>query len=137
MSKLLEIPGLTWALVLYLITLFTGGTEALNKVVFTIPLFSGENMLLTLNGVIVIIGLVLLFFEVLKSTRVSTSTILDHMLSTLVFIAYLVIFITVKGAANQFFLLLTLMALFDVMAGFTITIAGAKRDINLGGGVVE
>jgi len=52
-------------------------------------------------------------------------------LSTLVFIAFLVEFLLVKGAAHSVFFTLTIIALFDVLAGFSVSMRSASRDINL------
>jgi len=79
----------------------------------------------------VIVGLVFLFIEVLKSTRTSQAAIFDHILSTLVLIIFLVEFIVVRGAGTSTFFILTLMSLFDVIAGFTVTITSARRDVTL------
>ncbi len=50
-------------------------------------------------------------------------------------VVYLVEFIVVGVASNATFFLLTVISLFDVAAGFTISIRTASRDIALGGTV--
>ena len=67
----------------------------------------------------------------LKSTRMSTRTIIDHMLSTVLFIAMLVEFLLVKQAASSTFFLLLVISFVDVIGGFTITIRTAQRDISV------
>jgi hypothetical protein len=54
--------------------------------------------------------------------------VLDHTLSTLVFVAYLVEFLTVQGCGTSTFFVLGLMALLDVISGFTVSIVAARRD---------
>jgi len=81
--------------------------------------------------VVVLVGLVFLFVEVLKSTRTSQAAIFDHILSTLVLIVFLIEFIAVKGAGTSTFFILALMSLFDVIAGFTVTITTARRDVTM------
>jgi len=76
---------------------------------------------------------VLLYFEILKATRYSSGAIIDHALSMVVFVIFLVEFIVVPGAGTATFMILTLMALLDVVAGFTVTISTARRDIAFGG----
>jgi hypothetical protein len=44
------------------------------------------------------------------------------------FLAFLIIFLTVKDAGSSTFLILTLMSLLDVVGGFTVTISTARRD---------
>ena len=61
-------------------------------------------------------------------------TIIDHLLSTFVFIAYLVEFLLVQAAAHSVFFLLMMIALVDVLAGFTVSIRSATRDVNVGHG---
>jgi hypothetical protein len=94
-------------------------------------MMSGAVWLLSVGDLFIILGLIFLFVEVFKSTRTSQAAILDHILSTLVFIIFLVEFIVVKGAGSSMFLILCLMSLFDVIAGFTITITTARRDITV------
>ena len=50
----------------------------------------------------------------------------------MVLVIYIVEFIIVGVAANSVFFILTVIALFDVVAGFTISIRTATRDIALG-----
>jgi hypothetical protein len=80
----------------------------------------------------VVFGIVCLFGEVLKSTNTSSRAIVNHILSTLVFIAYLIEFIVVGFAAEPVFFILTILALFDVLAGLTISIKAARRDLAVG-----
>ncbi|MCU0936809.1 MAG: hypothetical protein MUF66_12290 [Gammaproteobacteria bacterium] len=77
----------------------------------------------------------MLFIEVFKSTRTSTAQVLDHILSTLMFVVFLVQFITVADAGTSVFFILTVMALMDVIAGFSVTIFAARRDLAVGGEV--
>ena len=70
--------------------------------------------------------------EIFKATRTSMASVIDHTLSTLVFVAFIIEFVLVKGAGTSTFLILGLMSLFDVIAGFTVTIVAARRDIGFG-----
>jgi hypothetical protein len=56
--------------------------------------------------------------------------VLDHLFSTIVFIAFLVEFLIVPGASTSIFFLLMIMALIDVMAGFSVSIRSAGRDVS-------
>jgi len=49
-----------------------------------------------------------------------------------VFIACLLEFLMVPEAGNSVFGLIVVMCLVDVIAGFTVTIAAARRDLSLG-----
>ena len=47
-------------------------------------------------------------------------------------VAFLVEFITVERAGNSVFFILMVMALLDVIAGFSVTIFTARRDLTVG-----
>jgi hypothetical protein len=99
--------------------------------IFSIAMMSGGIFSMTLGDLMVLIGLVFFFAEILKSTRTGNASILDHVLSTLVFVAFLVEFLLVKGAAHPVFFTLMIIALIDVLAGFSVSIRSAGRDVNL------
>ncbi|TIM62070.1 MAG: hypothetical protein E5Y60_27920, partial [Mesorhizobium sp.] len=86
---------------------------------------------MTLGDLIVLIGLLLFFVEILKSTRTTSVSIMDHLLSTFVFVAFLVEFLLVKGAAHSVFFILMVIALVDVLAGFSVSMRAASRDITM------
>jgi hypothetical protein len=94
------------------------------------PLPSGGQFVLTAGDVGVAIGLVFLYFEILKSTRTGTSSIFDHVLSLVLFVVCLLELLLVKRAGNGAFFLLTIMTLIDVISGFTVSISVARRDIS-------
>ena len=89
---------------------------------------SGVEMRLDAGDLIVLSGLLLLYFEIYKATRTSDASIVDHVASLAVFIVALVEFMLLPRFAHGAFLSLLLMALIDVLAGFTVTIRGARRD---------
>jgi hypothetical protein len=105
------------------------GAAIWNTVVFDLPMVSQQVWAFTAGDLMVLFGVVCLFGEVLKSTNTSTRAIVNHILSTLVFIVYLVEFIVIGFAAQSVFFILTILALFDVLAGLTISIAAARRDL--------
>jgi len=119
-------------IILNIVFIFGGGTSTgLYSTFFSITLASKATWVFTWGDFFLAIGLICLFIEVIKATRTSTKEIYDHILSTLTFIVFLLEFILVKRAGSSVFLLLTLMSLFDVIAGFSITISTARRDISL------
>jgi len=101
---------------------------------FSFSMMSGGVFTMTLADALVVIGLILLFVEVVKSTRTSNSSVVDHLLSTFVFVAFLVEFLLVKGAAHSVFFTLMLISLVDVLSGFSVSIRAAGRDVNIGQG---
>lgn len=98
---------------------------------FSIGMVSGGQWSMTVSDLMVLIALLLLFFEITKSTRTSNRSVIDHLLSTFVFIAYLVEFLLVRGAATSLFFVLMIISLIDVLAGFFVSIRAAGRDVNL------
>lgn len=112
-----------------------GATALLSSEIIGIPMMSpGTVWSFTWGDLILTITLFVLFAEILKATYTSTSSLVDHGLSMLVFIAALVEFIVVPQAATSVFFLVLVALLIDVIAGFTIGIRVAKRDIGFGGG---
>jgi hypothetical protein len=105
----------------------------LNYVVAHMPLPSGIMWKPTWGDVLVLLGVFTLYFELAKSTRTSETSIIDHLLSTFVLIGYLIALLTQTWAGNSVFMILTSMSFLDVIAGFTITISAARRDLSLGG----
>jgi hypothetical protein len=107
------------------------GANPWDAVLFSIPMLSGGMWSMTLGDLMVVIALVLLFVEVLKSTRTSSASVVDQLLSLVVFVLFLVEFLLVQGAATSLFFVLMFIALIDVLAGFTVSLRAASRDVNL------
>lgn len=129
------IPLLIVPFVLYnlgLLGIFGGGDDPWASQMFSIRMMSGGVFSMTLGDLIVLIGLLLFFIEIVKSTRTTNASIMDHLLSTFVFVAFLVEFLLVKGAAHSVFFTLMVIALVDVLAGFSVSMRAAIRDINMG-----
>lgn len=103
------------------------------NVVLTLPMVSGAEWSMKMGDLMIILGLFLLFFEILKATRVGSDTIIDHLLSTFVFIAFLIEFLLVRSAANSVFFILMAITFVDVIAGFSVSIRSASRDVTMGG----
>ncbi len=112
--------------------LFMGGSPAgWSNQLLTIPMVSGVEWSLTAGDLLLVVGLVCLFFEVLKSTNTGRSSVIEHMLSTVVFIVFLIEFLLIGAAASSVFFILMMMAIVDVVAGFTVSITGAGRDVSM------
>jgi len=132
MRYLTAFPFLALVLIAYNIFAFSGGLN-LEADMFVYDMMSGATFALTGGDVLIISGLVLLFLEVIKAASIGTATILDHLLSTGVFIAALIEFLLVQKAGTSVFLILVIMCLIDVIAGFSVSIRSARRDVNFGG----
>jgi hypothetical protein len=128
------IPFTIIPLIIYNIIAFAfPGTTWVGEV-FGIVMVSKARWALTLGDLMLALGITMLFLEILKSGRTGSATVTNHILSTVVLIVYIIEFILVDVAATSVFFLLTVIALFDVIAGFTITIRTASRDIAIGSG---
>ena len=114
------------------IVFFTKST--FETIIFSVKMISGAQWVFSLGDLLILVALLMLFIELLKSTRSGTVSIIDHMLSTFVFIGFLVEFIVVEQAATSTFFLLTIIALIDVIAGYSVTIQSARRDFGVGPG---
>ncbi len=94
-------------------------------------MMSGADWTLTPSDMLIAFSILVLLVEMLKATRLSTRTIMDHLLSTVLFIGMLTEFLLVKQAATGTFFLLLVISFVDVAGGFTITIRTAQRDITI------
>jgi hypothetical protein len=113
-------------------TVISGAAASLTTPIFTTELLSGGVWSFSWGDLILLITLFLLFIEIVKSTFTSTSTLVDHALSMIVFIAILVEFLVVPQAATSVFFLILVASLIDVIAGYTIGIRVARRDLSIG-----
>ena len=98
---------------------------------FSFGMMSGGTFSMTLGILMIVIALLLFFVEIVKSTRTSNASILDHLLSTFVFVAFLAEFLLVDGAAHAVFFVLMVISLIDVLAGFSVSLRAAGRDISV------
>jgi hypothetical protein len=100
-------------------------------VLLNVPLLSGRSMPVNTGDLLVLFGIFLLYIEILKSTRMSTKAIMDHVLSFILFSGMIIEFVAVQRAATSTFLILMALSFVDVIGGFTVTIRTAQRDIAL------
>jgi hypothetical protein len=106
-----------------------GAEGGFSAELFKLTLPSSGIATFTAGDALIMLGLVLLYAEIFKATRTGSATVLDHALSLLVFIAALVELLISPKFAHPAFVSIALICLIDVIAGFSVTIAGARRDI--------
>ncbi len=137
MMSLRVIPLLVISFIVYNVVVMFGGdatAEAiLSRQIFALPMVSGARWVFTMGDLIILMTMILLFIELIKSTYTSSSQMIDHGLSMLVFIACLVEFLLVPKATSSVFFIILTATLIDVVAGALIGIRTARRDLNLGG----
>jgi hypothetical protein len=137
---LIAIPLLLIPVVLYnIVVLFgadgNGGMSQadalLRDPLFSIPMASGAQWNVGSGDLILFVGLILLFFELVKSTSSQRVAIVNHALSMVLFIIVLVEFLLIRGFATSTFFLIVAMILLDVLAGFIVTIIASRKDFDL------
>lgn len=107
--------------------------EHLQSVWLAVPMASQAIWNITFGDVMMLLALILLFIELLKSTSTGTAAIFNHALSMLVFIICLVEFLLHPAFATSVFFVILVMALLDVLAGVVVTIISARRDVEFAG----
>ena len=97
----------------------------------SIRMTSGQVWTLTWEDIIVAGSIILLWVEVIKSTRIGVRAIVEHVLSMLLFVGMLVEFLLVKAAGTSTFFLLLIISMVDVLAGFIISIRSSQRQVEV------
>ena len=128
---LLGFPLLLITFAVYNIVAFLMPGVAWTGTLFSVHMVSGADWTMSASDLLLTLAILLLAGEVVKSTRIGSRTILDHSLSLVLFLGMLVEFLLVKGAAHSVFFTLMVIALFDVLAGFAVSMRSASRDINV------
>jgi hypothetical protein len=103
--------------------------KALSEGVFYITMVSKETWTVHVSDLLLLGGLVTLFQEVLRATAINKIALVNHSLSMVLFVITLIEFLIIKGFATSTFFLILCMTLIDVVAGFSISIIAARRDI--------
>ncbi len=134
--SLRAIPLIAVAFILYNVIVMMGGdappNEILSTRLFEIPMLHDDvRWIFTWGDFLILLVFVLLFIELLKATYTSTASLLDHGLSMIVFVVCLIEFLLVKQAASSVFFFITMAAMIDVIAGYTIGIRVARRDFQI------
>ncbi|WP_332654771.1 hypothetical protein [Brevundimonas sp.] len=133
---LLVIPVIIYAVVILSGVVGTGGVaaaeQALRDPIFSVPMVSGSGWNIGSGDLILFLALLLLFFELLKSTSSQKVAIVNHALSMILFVVCLVAFLLIKGFATSTFFLILTMVMLDVLAGFIVTIISARKDLDFG-----
>ena len=138
---LIAIPLLLIPVILYNIVVLFGAPcdmgmaqadAILRDPMFSIPMASGAQWNIGSGDLILFLGLILLFLELINSTSSQKVAIVNHALSMVLFIIVLVEFLLIRGFATSTFFLIVVMILLDVLAGFIVTIISSRKDFDLG-----
>jgi hypothetical protein len=115
---------------LFLIAFLTPGVSW-DGALYAVPMQSGATWTITFGDALIAVTLIFLFFEVLKATKHAARSLIDHLLSTVVFIGALVEFLLVKEAATSVFAILLMITLIDVLGGWSVSVRTARRDLTV------
>ena len=138
---LIALPLLLIPVVLYNIVVLFGAPSGAGMVqadvllrdpLFSVTMTSGAQWGVSWGDLILFVGLILLFFELIKSTSSQRVAIVNHALSMVLFIAVLIEFLLIQGFATSTFFLIVVMILLDVLAGFIVTIIASRKDFDFG-----
>jgi len=138
---LLSLPWTILSLIAYNVIAFTGiavadeGASAagvFDTVLFSMTLISGGTWTFTLGNLVLLLAFIALFVEILKAVRTSSIALVDHALSTVIFIVCLIEFLLVPQAATSLFFFIMITALIDVIGGFSVGLTAARRDVGIG-----
>jgi hypothetical protein len=105
--------------------------NVLGRNLFTLTMPSQAQWVFGVRDFFEVVGLALLYLEILKSTRTGRGQIVEHIVSMLVFVGCLLLFLLVRQTGSSTFLLITCMSAIDVVAGFTVSIVSARRDMEI------
>ena len=83
----------------------------------------------SVGDILLVVSLLCLFIDLVMATGARTSSIVLHGLSMLVFVICLLEFLLVSGCGSSTFLIVTLMTLLGVVAGYSVTIVSARRSV--------
>jgi len=101
---------------------------------FSLTMMGDVTWIVSRGDILIMVAIICLFMEIIKSTSTGTATIMNHAVSMLLFIVCLVQFLLFQNYATSVFFIITMMTLLDVLAGVVVTIVSARRDFGVGEG---
>ena len=97
----------------------------------SVHLASGAIWSVTAEDMLLGLAIILLPLEILKATRIGVRSVVDHVLSMVLFVVMLIEFLLVRQAGTSTFFLLMMVSVVDVVAGFIVTLRTAQRDLTV------
>lgn len=114
-----------------MVSAISSGDQWLDGAAFDLPLMAGRSLALTHGHWLVLVSLILLFVEILKSVSSSKASMLNQSLSVLNLVLCIGLLFGHDSFANGWFLIITLMTLIDVVAGYVVAVVAARRDLSI------
>jgi hypothetical protein len=118
---LLLIPFALYNMIIFLLNMPFSDT------VFSIPLIEGRRLPVTTGDLLVMLAMLLLYVEALKSARLGMKGIMDHVLAFALFVGMAVELVMVERATTTTLLLLTVLAFVDVITGISLAVRRKPR----------
>jgi len=113
---------------------FGTARDAMTRALITIPMPSpGTQLALGLGDLLMLVGLVALFLELISSTSSSNQALVGDALTLALFAVCLVEFLLLPPFATGTFFLLLILVMLDSIAGFIVSTVSARVDIETGG----
>ena len=129
--SLVGFPLLLIPFAIYNIIVFLIPGVGFDAVLTRVGLNSGGEWTMSPGDYLVCFAVLLLFVELLKSTRIGVRNVVDHGLSFLLFVAMTVEFILIRQAASSTFFILLIISFVDVLGGFAVSLRSAQRDFSV------
>ncbi len=132
MRRIRHIPLFAYLLFIYNAVVFANGVVSdftLGTELHAFPMvLSGPVFTINVGESLLMVGVIALYVEMARTIQGGTVVFYDHLFSTLTFLGFLVEFLLVAKAATALFFTLMLMALLDLIAGFTLSAVTSHRD---------
>ena len=120
---LLLIPFALYNMVVFLLNMpFT-------ETAFAIPLVSDRRLPVSVGDLVVAIGMLLLYVEVMKAARPGGKGIMDHVLSFVLLLAIAGELVLVPRASTVTLLLLAVLGFVDLLTGISLSLRARRRRI--------
>ena len=128
MMAIIGFPLLLVSFAIYNIVAFLMPGVSWTQTLREFHLVSNENFSLGTGDALVAVSMLLLFLEMVKCSRPAGRTVVDHLLSLLLFAVFLVEFLVVAQAATGTFFLLVVLSFVDLIGGFVVAIRSGKGE---------
>ena len=110
---LLGFPLLLIPFAIYNIIAFLMPGASFADPLFSIRMLSKVDLVVSSGDLLLVFAILILFVEIVKATRIGSRSIVDHVLSLILFLVMLAEFMIVQQAATATFLLLCTLSLGD------------------------
>ena len=99
----------------------------------TVHMMSGGDWTMSAGDFLIVLSILMMFGEMMKSTRIGMRRVVDHGLSLILFLAIMAEFLLVRQAATATFFLLLVISFIDVLGGFAVSLRSAQRGLTVEG----